>query len=38
MTPVPKAPTASHRHACRQNTNAHEIKIKINLGEKSRAG
>ena len=26
-TPVPETPTSSHRHTCRQNTNAHEIKI-----------
>ena len=27
VTPVPGDPTLSHRHACRQNTNAYEIKI-----------
>jgi hypothetical protein len=29
VTPVPEDPTPSHRHTCRQNTDAHEIKIKI---------
>jgi hypothetical protein len=28
VTPVPGNPTPSNRHTCRQNTNAHEIKIK----------
>lgn len=27
IPPVPGNPTLSHRHSCRQNTNAHEIKI-----------
>jgi hypothetical protein len=27
VTPVPGDPTPSHRHTCRQNTNAHEIKV-----------
>lgn len=28
MTPVPEDPTPSHRHECRQNSNAHTIKKK----------
>jgi hypothetical protein len=27
VTPVPGDPTPSHRHICRQNTNAHKIII-----------
>ena len=29
ITPVPEVLTPSHRHTCRQNTNAHEVKFQI---------
>ena len=31
LTPVSGDPTPSHRHTCRQNINAYEIKIKSTL-------
>jgi hypothetical protein len=34
VTPVPRDPKPSHKHTCRQNTNAHKIKMNTLLKEK----